>query len=61
MVDEEHFPPLKPLHSDSALNAAKLAKFDLLSTEVLLASLTLEEEGCLKTRRDGTIDGTELY
>jgi hypothetical protein len=55
MVDEEHFPPLKPLHSDSALNAAKLAKFDLLSTEVLLASLTLEEEGCLKTRRDGTI------
>jgi hypothetical protein len=55
MVDEEHFPPLKPLHSDSALNAAKLAKFDLLSTEVLLASLTLGEEGCLKS------DGTELY
>ena len=60
MVDEEHFPPLKPLHSDSALNAAKLAKFDPLSREVLLASLTLAsltlgEEGHLKTRRDGTI------
>ena len=49
------FPPLKPLHPDSSLNAAKLAKFDRLSTEVLLASLVLGEDGCLKTRPDGTI------
>lgn len=55
MVDQEHFSPLKPLHSESALNAAKLAKYGLLSTEVLLSSLALGEEGCLKTRPDGTI------
>ena len=49
------FPPLKPLHPDSSLIPAKLSKFDRLSTEVLLASLGLGEEGCLKTRPDGTI------
>jgi hypothetical protein len=55
-VDSPKFPPLKPLHPDSSLNAAKLAKFDRLSTEVLLASLVPgPEEGCLKTRPDGTI------
>jgi len=55
MADSPRFPPLKPLHPDSSLNAAKLATFDRLSNEVLLASLVLGEEGCLKTRPDGTI------
>lgn len=55
MVEQKHFPPLNPLHPDSSLNAAKLAKFDLVSTDVLLASLALEQNGCLKTRPDGTI------
>ena len=55
MVEQKHSPPLKPLHPDSSLNAAKLAKYDLVSTEVLLASLALEGKGCLKTRPDGTI------
>ena len=54
-MDSSKFPPLKPLHPDSSLNTAKLAKFDRISTELLLASLVLEEEGCLKTRPDGTI------
>lgn len=53
-MDSPQFPPLKPLHPDSSLNAAKLSKFDRLSSEVLLASLVLGE-GCLKTRPDGTI------
>ena len=55
MADSPQFPPLKPLHPDSSLNTAKLATFDRLSNEVLLASLVLGEEGCLKTRPDGTI------
>lgn len=55
MVDQKHSPPLKSLHSDSALNPGKLAKYALLSTEIILASLAPGEEGCLKTRPDGTI------
>jgi hypothetical protein len=55
MADSKQLPPLKPLHPDSYLNAAKLADFDKLSTETLLDSLGPGSEGCLKTRRDGTI------
>jgi hypothetical protein len=56
MADSEQFPPLKPIHPDDSLNAVKLAKFDRLSTEVLLASLVPGlDRGCLKTRPDGTI------
>lgn len=56
MADSEQFPPLKPLHPDNTLNPVKLAEFDRLSTEVLLASLVPgRDPGCLKTRRDGTI------
>jgi hypothetical protein len=55
MTDSKQFPPLKSLHSEGSLNAAKLTKFDCFATEVLVASLALEEEGCLKTRPDGTI------
>ncbi len=60
MSDSKQFPPLKSLHSESALNPVKLRNFDRLTTEVLLASLALEQQGCLKTRPDGTIDGTIL-
>ena len=49
------FPPLKPLHPDSSLNAVKLAQMERLSTEALLASLLPPEKACLKTRPDGTI------
>ena len=55
MVEGRRFPPLKPLHSEDSLNAAKLSTYGLLSTEVLLESLALGKEGCLKTRPDGTI------
>jgi hypothetical protein len=55
MADSQQFPPLKPLHPDSSSNAAKLEKFRRLSTEVLVASLVPGQEGCLKTRLDGTI------
>ena len=55
MSDSPRFPPLKPLHPDSSLNAGKLAKFERLSTDELKASLLSENEGCLKTRPDGTI------
>ena len=55
MVDPPQYPPLKPLHPDSSLNAVKLAQLERLSTEALLASLLPGQEGCLKTRREGTI------
>lgn len=55
MVKLPRHPPLKPLHLDSSLNTAKLAKMARLSTEVLQASLLPGLEGCLKTRPDGTI------
>lgn len=46
---------MKPLHPDSSLNPAKLAKYDRISTDELLSSLMPGVEGCLKTRLDGTI------
>ncbi len=55
MPDSKKFPPLKSLHSESYLNAVKLAIFDRLNTEELIASLALERSGSLKTRPDGTI------
>lgn len=55
MVDSSQYPPLKSLHLDGSLNAAKLAKLERLSTELLLVSLSPGSEGCLKTRPDGTI------
>jgi hypothetical protein len=48
-------PPLKSLHSDSYLNAAKLAQMDRVSTEGLQASLLPGQGHSLKTRPDGTI------
>jgi hypothetical protein len=55
MVDQPQYPPLKPLHLDSSLNPVKIAQLDRLSTEELLASLLPGQEGCLKTRLEGTI------
>jgi hypothetical protein len=49
------FPPLKPLHSDSSLNPAKLAQMEKIATEILQASLAPGRKECLKTRADGTI------
>jgi hypothetical protein len=55
MVDPPQDPPLQPLHPDSSLNAVKLSRLERISTEALLASLLPGQEGCLKTRREGTI------
>ena len=54
MADSQ-FPPLKPLHPDSSLNAGKLAHLERLSTEALRLSLLPGQSGCLKTRLEGTI------
>ena len=51
-------PPLKPLHPDTSLSAAKLATFEKFTTEKLIQSLAPGQEYCLKTRPDGTmLDG----
>jgi len=55
MVDPPQYPPLKSLHPDSSINPVKLAQLERLSTEALLASLLPGQEGCLKTRQEGTI------
>jgi len=56
MTESDRLPPLKSLHPDSYLNPAKLASYDRLETDVLVASLDpTRDKGCLKTRRDGTI------
>ena len=55
MVELPHYLPLRPLHPDSSLNAAKLAQVEQLSTEAIKDSLLPGGEGCLKTRPDGTI------
>lgn len=47
--------PLKPLHSDSSLNPAKLAQMRKSTTEILSHSLLPGQRDCLKTRADGTI------
>jgi hypothetical protein len=55
MADSPKFPPLKPLHPDSSLNAVKLAKMERSTTEDLTSSLLPGQRDCLKTRPDGTI------
>ncbi len=49
------YPPLKPLHPETSLSPAKLAKMESLSTDVLTLSLVPVQKDCLKTRPDGTI------
>ena len=48
-------PPLKPLHLDRSLSAAKLAEMERQSTAVLERSLLPGQAHCLKARPDGTI------
>ena len=48
-------PPLKPLHSDSALKQAKLEAMEKLTTETIKRSLIPGNQHSLKTRPDGTI------
>jgi len=55
MSDFPGYPALKPLHPDSSLNDVKLAQLERLSTDALLESLLPGQEGCLKTRPEGTI------
>jgi hypothetical protein len=55
VADSRQFPPLKSLHTERSLNAAKLAQFERIQTDVLLASLVPGHAGALKTRPDGTI------
>ena len=55
MTDLPEYPPLKSLHADNLLNAVKLRILEGLSTQVLLTSLLPGQEGCLKTRAEGTI------
>jgi hypothetical protein len=48
-------PPLKPLHPESVLVAAKLDQFGRIPTEILLQTLLPGQKDSLKTRPDGTI------
>ncbi len=52
---DEALPPLKPLHPESGLVAGKLAAFEKLLSETVIASLLPGRENCLKARPDGTI------
>jgi len=49
------FPPLTPLHTDSALSQVKLDLFGKLTTEELIESLKPGQPGSLKARADGTM------
>jgi hypothetical protein len=55
MTDLPQYPPLRSLHPDASLSAAKLAKMEGLSIEALQNSLVPGLKDCLKTRPDGTI------
>jgi hypothetical protein len=48
-------PPLKSLHSENALNKAKLLAMEKLTTEVIQDSLMPGHQHSLKARPDGTI------
>ena len=48
-------PPLKPLHPEGVLVAAKLDQFSRISTEILLQTLLPGQKDSLKARPDGTI------
>jgi hypothetical protein len=51
----DNLPALKLLHPEAALVAGKLAIFEKLPTETILASLLPGRENSLRTRTDGTI------
>jgi hypothetical protein len=48
-------PPLRLLHSETALSRVKLDQFRRLSTVELIESLATGMPGALKTRPDGTV------
>jgi hypothetical protein len=48
-------PPLKPLHTETALIQLKLEKFSRLSNAALIDSLRPGQPGALKARPDGTV------
>ncbi len=48
-------PPLKPLHSEDALNRMKLLAMEKLTTETITQSLKPGHQHSLKTRPDGTV------
>ncbi len=48
-------PLLKPLHSDTSLNAGKLEAIEKLPTETIMKSLLPGHPHSLKARPDGTI------
>lgn len=48
-------PPLKPIHPESSLSPAKLARYEKLSSDELKQSLAPGQINCLKTKPDGTI------
>jgi hypothetical protein len=51
-------PPLKPLHPDGSLSAAKLTEYAKAPTQALIDSLRPGQTGALKVRPDGTmVDG----
>jgi len=50
--------PLRPLHPDASLSAAKLGDFEKLPTDAILKTLLPGQDHCLKARPDGTmLDG----
>jgi hypothetical protein len=51
MAEPLKFPPLKPLHPDSSLNAVRLAKIEQSTTKELIASLLPGKRDCLKPAR----------
>lgn len=48
-------PPLRFLHLESSLSAAKLERFRTVATDDLVESLRPGQSGALKTRPDGTV------
>jgi len=55
VMDPPGAPPLKFLHSQSALNSVKLDVFRRLPTAELILSLAPGQRGSLKVRTDGTV------
>ena len=54
-MDPQDTPPLKFLHSRGALNNVKLDVFRRFSTVELMVSLSPDQHGSLKVRKDGTV------
>ena len=55
MTNQYRYPPLRPLHPNTAISSPKLAELERLSTDAIRLSLAPGQRDCLKTRADGTI------